>query len=165
MDHRCHAVSYGVWLPNPLFAVAFSEMVALFFEPKIQDMRDDSLFWALGFGVLAVAASALLVLLAACLSWCGGGSCSRSGCGVLVVSGTSPGLSALFMFGAFGILGQSMGRRLREMALNAMLHKDMAFHDDEENTTGALSTQLASDATLVNVRPHSTPRCGPHHLC
>ena len=66
---------------------------------------------------------------------------------------------------AFGILGQSMGRRLREMALNAMLHKDMAFHDDEENTTGALSTQLASDATLVNVRPHSTPRCGPHQLC
>ena len=79
------AMVYGS--QNPLFAVAFSEMVALFFEPKIQDMRDDSLFWALGFGVLAVAASTLLLvlLLAACLSWCGG-SCSRSGCGVLFVS-------------------------------------------------------------------------------
>ena len=64
------AMVYGS--QNPLFAVAFSEMVALFFEPKIQDMRDDSLFWALGFGVLAVAASTLVLvlLLAACLSWC-----------------------------------------------------------------------------------------------
>ena len=56
------------------------------------------------------------------------------------------------MFGGFGVVGQNLARRLRSMAFRAMLHKDMAFHDQDENSTGVLATQLATDATLVNVR-------------
>jgi len=58
----------------------------------------------------------------------------------------------LFQFASFSYVGSHLARRLRGMAFQAMLHKDMAFHDKEENSTGVLSTQLATDATLVNVR-------------
>jgi len=56
------------------------------------------------------------------------------------------------MFGAFGLVGAHLTRKLRGMAFNALLHKDMAFLDKKENSTGVLTTQLATDASQVNVR-------------
>lgn len=40
----------------PLFALVFAEMMQLFFEPDIQTMRDDGIFFALMFLVVAVGA-------------------------------------------------------------------------------------------------------------
>lgn len=112
----------------PLFALVFAEMMQLFFEPDIQTMRDDGIFFALMFLVVAVGA----------------------------------GLAQELMFGSFSVVGEHMSRRLRVMAFDAMLHKDMAFHDQEENSTGALATKLATDATLVNVRQALSSRQCAH---
>lgn len=40
----------------PLFSIAFSEMITLFFEPNIQAMRDDGVFWGVAFVILGVLA-------------------------------------------------------------------------------------------------------------
>lgn len=43
----------------PLFSIAFSEMITIFFEPEIDVMRDDGVFWGVGFVILGVLAGTL----------------------------------------------------------------------------------------------------------
>ena len=43
----------------PLFSIAFSEMITIFFEPEIDVMRNDGVFWGVGFVILGVLAGAL----------------------------------------------------------------------------------------------------------
>ena len=138
----------------PLFSIAFSEMITLFFEPNIQEMRDDGVFWGVAFVILGILAGEPTPPRVSPLSHPSRARRRRSrirdsfrGLGSL----PSAGVAALGMFGSFALLGQHLARRLRAMAFNAMLHKDMAFHDKEDNSTGVLATQLATDATLVNV--------------
>nr|XP_019605320.1 PREDICTED: phosphatidylcholine translocator ABCB4 isoform X2 [Rhinolophus sinicus]XP_019605321.1 PREDICTED: phosphatidylcholine translocator ABCB4 isoform X2 [Rhinolophus sinicus] len=49
----------------------------------------------------------------------------------------------------FGKAGEILTTRLRSMAFKAMLRQDMSWFDDHKNSTGALSTRLASDASQV----------------
>ncbi|XP_015708893.1 ATP-dependent translocase ABCB1-like isoform X4 [Coturnix japonica] len=49
----------------------------------------------------------------------------------------------------FGKAGEILTMRLRFMAFKAMLRQDMAWFDDPKNSTGALTTRLANDASLV----------------
>ncbi|XP_045244629.2 phosphatidylcholine translocator ABCB4 isoform X3 [Macaca fascicularis] len=49
----------------------------------------------------------------------------------------------------FGKAGEILTRRLRSMAFKAMLRQDMSWFDDHKNSTGALSTRLATDAAQV----------------
>nr|XP_044991577.1 ATP-binding cassette sub-family B member 5 [Jaculus jaculus] len=51
-----------------------------------------------------------------------------------------------FMQGYFyGRAGESLAMRLRRLAFKAMLYQDIAWFDDKENSTGALTTTLATD--------------------
>ncbi|OXB67674.1 hypothetical protein ASZ78_015206 [Callipepla squamata] len=50
---------------------------------------------------------------------------------------------------AFGKAGEILTMRLRFMAFKAMLRQDMAWFDDPKNSTGALTTRLANDASQV----------------
>ncbi|XP_051856874.1 phosphatidylcholine translocator ABCB4 isoform X2 [Antechinus flavipes] len=49
----------------------------------------------------------------------------------------------------FGKAGEILTTRLRFMAFKAMLRQDMSWFDDPKNSTGALSTRLATDASQV----------------
>jgi ABC-type multidrug transport system fused ATPase/permease subunit len=49
----------------------------------------------------------------------------------------------------FGIAGEKLTRRMREKAFEAILKQEMAFFDNEKNSTGALSARLAEDANMV----------------
>nr|XP_035109821.2 phosphatidylcholine translocator ABCB4 isoform X3 [Callithrix jacchus] len=50
----------------------------------------------------------------------------------------------------FGKAGEILTTRLRSMAFKAMLRQDMSWFDDHKNSTGALSTRLATDAAQVH---------------
>uniref|UniRef100_A0A8C4JCQ5 Phosphatidylcholine translocator ABCB4-like n=1 Tax=Dromaius novaehollandiae TaxID=8790 RepID=A0A8C4JCQ5_DRONO len=49
----------------------------------------------------------------------------------------------------FGKAGEILTMRLRFMAFKAMLRQDMGWFDDTKNSTGALTTRLANDASQV----------------
>ncbi|KAK0066802.1 ATP-dependent translocase ABCB1 isoform X7 [Biomphalaria pfeifferi] len=49
----------------------------------------------------------------------------------------------------FGRSGEALTRRLREMTFKAMLKQDIGWFDDHKNSVGALTTRLATDASLV----------------
>ncbi|XP_068260557.1 ATP-dependent translocase ABCB1-like [Nyctibius grandis] len=49
----------------------------------------------------------------------------------------------------FGKAGEILTMRLRFMAFKAILRQDMAWFDKSENSTGALTTRLANDASQV----------------
>uniref|UniRef100_A0A8C3GPQ2 Phosphatidylcholine translocator ABCB4 n=1 Tax=Cairina moschata TaxID=8855 RepID=A0A8C3GPQ2_CAIMO len=49
----------------------------------------------------------------------------------------------------FGKAGEILTMRLRFIAFKAMLRQDMAWFDDSKNSTGALTTRLANDASQV----------------
>uniref|UniRef100_A0A8C3VJ32 P-type phospholipid transporter n=1 Tax=Catagonus wagneri TaxID=51154 RepID=A0A8C3VJ32_9CETA len=63
------------------------------------------------------------------------------------------GIISLFTFFlqgfTFGKAGEILTTRLRSMAFKAMLRQDMSWFDDYNNSTGALSTRLATDASQV----------------
>ncbi|TRZ24974.1 hypothetical protein HGM15179_002195 [Zosterops borbonicus] len=50
---------------------------------------------------------------------------------------------------AFGKAGEILTMRLRFMAFKAMLRQDMGWFDNPKNSTGALTTRLANDASQV----------------
>ena len=61
-------------------------------------------------------------------------------------------LTALFLccqVVCFGISGEALTARLRSKSFKAMLRQEMGWHDDEKNSTGALTTRLANDAGQV----------------
>ena len=49
-----------------------------------------------------------------------------------------------------GVMSERLTRKLRTLAFGAMIRKEISFFDKEENTTGALTTQLSDDAAKVN---------------
>jgi ABC-type multidrug transport system fused ATPase/permease subunit len=51
----------------------------------------------------------------------------------------------------FGIAGEQLTKRLRKRAFEAMLRQEVGWFDEEKHSTGVLTAQLASDATLVQV--------------
>nr|KAF6319088.1 ATP binding cassette subfamily B member 4 [Myotis myotis] len=63
------------------------------------------------------------------------------------------GITSFFTFFlqgfTFGKAGEILTTRLRSMAFRAMLRQDMSWFDDHKNSTGALSTRLATDASQV----------------
>ncbi|XP_036102169.1 phosphatidylcholine translocator ABCB4 isoform X5 [Molossus molossus] len=63
------------------------------------------------------------------------------------------GITSFFTFFlqgfTFGKAGEILTTRLRSMAFKAMLRQDMSWFDDHKNSTGALSTRLATDASQV----------------
>ncbi|XP_026264294.2 ATP-binding cassette sub-family B member 5 [Urocitellus parryii] len=57
---------------------------------------------------------------------------------------------SFFMQGLFyGRVGEILTMRLRHLAFKAMLYQDIAWFDDKENSTGALTTTLAIDIAQI----------------
>ncbi|GCC29142.1 hypothetical protein chiPu_0007579 [Chiloscyllium punctatum] len=49
----------------------------------------------------------------------------------------------------FGKSGETLTQKLRSMAFKAMLRQEIAWFDDKKNSTGALTTRLATEASQV----------------
>ncbi|KAH9508579.1 ATP-dependent translocase ABCB1 [Bulinus truncatus] len=49
----------------------------------------------------------------------------------------------------FGRSGEALTKRLRDLTFRSMLKQDIGWFDDHKNSVGALTTRLASDASLV----------------
>ncbi len=49
-----------------------------------------------------------------------------------------------------GVMSERLTRKLRNLSFAAILRKEIAFFDKEENSTGALTTRLSDDAAKVN---------------
>ncbi|KAG0215334.1 Multidrug resistance protein 1 [Mortierella sp. GBA30] len=60
------------------------------------------------------------------------------------------GIAAFFTnggsIGIFEYIGETMSRRMRTLSFKAIITQEMGFFDREENSTGALSSRLATDA-------------------
>nr|KAG5714212.1 hypothetical protein BaRGS_018429 [Batillaria attramentaria] len=49
----------------------------------------------------------------------------------------------------FAISGENLTVRVRDKTFRAMMHQEIAWYDEKENSTGALTTRLATDASQV----------------
>ena len=58
-------------------------------------------------------------------------------------------LLCLFQTLCFAVSGDKLTARLRKMTFKAMLRQEVSWFDEERNSTGALTTRLASDAGQV----------------
>lgn len=65
--------------------------------------------------------------------------------GIAVVSFTGNFLQLAFL----GISGEKLTRRLRQASFKAVLRQEMGFFDAKENSLGALTTRLATEASMV----------------
>ncbi|WAR14100.1 MDR1-like protein [Mya arenaria] len=76
------------------------------------------------------------------------------GCIAAAVNGATMPVFAVFFSEmiktvSFGYSGETLTKRLRLKTFNAFLRQDVAYFDDAKHSTGALTTRLATDASLV----------------
>lgn len=55
----------------------------------------------------------------------------------------------MFQGFAFAKSGELLTRRLRKLGFQAMLRQEIGWFDDPRNSPGALTTRLATDASMV----------------
>nr|XP_006814547.1 PREDICTED: LOW QUALITY PROTEIN: multidrug resistance protein 2-like [Saccoglossus kowalevskii] len=70
-------------------------------------------------------------------------------CVAFVIIGVIQGLGYLIQNTMFGKSGEELTMRLRYLTFTTMLHQEIGWFDRHTNSTGALTTKLASEASLV----------------
>lgn len=73
----------------------------------------------------------------------------RLWCLVFVAIGAGALVGNFFYFGALGVSGERLTRKLRSLSFRALLRQEMGFFDLKENAVGALATRLSTDASQV----------------
>eukprot|EP01101_Sappina_pedata_P007178 TRINITY_DN374_c0_g1_i1.p1 TRINITY_DN374_c0_g1~~TRINITY_DN374_c0_g1_i1.p1 ORF type:complete len:1278 (+),score=466.09 TRINITY_DN374_c0_g1_i1:299-3835(+) len=68
---------------------------------------------------------------------------------MFVVLGVVMGISNGFATFLYTYAGEKLTARLRELSFKAVIKKDISWFDREDRSTGALTTRLATDASLV----------------
>ncbi|KJE88541.1 multidrug resistance protein 1a [Capsaspora owczarzaki ATCC 30864] len=74
---------------------------------------------------------------------------ARFWAGMFVVLAVVTGVANYMQTYFFGVSGERLTLRLREMSFQAMLRQNIAFFDMPANATGALTARLAVDASMV----------------
>ena len=69
--------------------------------------------------------------------------------GLLALLGLSVGVANLIMNYCLAKAGENLTLRLRQMTFAAMLRQEIGWFDDKRNQVGALTSRLATDASLV----------------
>ena len=69
--------------------------------------------------------------------------------GLLVLLGFTVGVANLIMNYCLAKAGENLTLRLRQMSFAAMLRQEIGWFDDKKNQVGALTSRLATDASLV----------------
>jgi ATP-binding cassette, subfamily B (MDR/TAP), member 1 len=70
-------------------------------------------------------------------------------CVMYVVVGFAALVGNVLQMGMLGISGEKLTRKMRGMTFRALLRQEMGFFDKDENAVGALTTKLATEASLV----------------
>lgn len=70
-------------------------------------------------------------------------------CGMFVAMGGGAGLMKFLQDSALGVSGERLTMRLRKMTFSALMKQDVPYYDQPQNSTGALTTRLATDASAV----------------
>jgi ATP-binding cassette, subfamily B (MDR/TAP), member 1 len=68
---------------------------------------------------------------------------------IVVAIGGGAFIGNLLQFGMLGVSGERLTRKLRILSFRALLRQDMGYFDEKDNSVGALTTRLATEATLV----------------
>lgn len=68
---------------------------------------------------------------------------------MFIVVGLGALVGNLLQMGALGIAGERLTRKLRSQSFHHLLKQEMGFFDRKENSVGALSVRLATEASLV----------------
>ncbi len=69
--------------------------------------------------------------------------------GMFVVLGVAQMIAQIMQIGCFGISGELMTKRLRLACFASLMYQEIGFFDEDRNSTGALTTKLADEATQV----------------
>ena len=69
--------------------------------------------------------------------------------GLLAGLGVVVGVATLCQNYFLAKAGENLTMRLRQMAFAAMMRQDISWFDDKSNQVGALTSRLATDASLV----------------
>ena len=69
--------------------------------------------------------------------------------GLLAGLGLVVGVATLCQNYFLAKAGENLTMRLRQMAFSSMLRQDISWFDDRNNQVGALTSRLATDASLV----------------
>mgnify|MGYP001070529377 CR=1 FL=1 len=70
-------------------------------------------------------------------------------CLMFIALAVAVAISNYLQSAMFGVSGERLTNRVRNMLFGALIHQDISFFDDEKNTVGVLATKLSSDATLL----------------
>ncbi|CAH1796934.1 unnamed protein product [Owenia fusiformis] len=68
---------------------------------------------------------------------------------IFLILGAVVGLMQFLQTYLFSVSGEGLTMRLRQMAFKAMMRQDIGWFDNHKNSTGALCTRLATDASSV----------------
>ncbi|CAG2183683.1 unnamed protein product, partial [Oppiella nova] len=68
---------------------------------------------------------------------------------IFVAMGIGTGIASFLQIYMFGVCGERLTMRLRKMVFTAMLKQEVAWFDEQANSTGALCSRLSSDASSV----------------
>ncbi|KAB0792571.1 hypothetical protein PPYR_14530 [Photinus pyralis] len=68
---------------------------------------------------------------------------------MFVVTGTITGIATILQIYMFGVAGEKLTMRLRQMMFGAMLRQEMGWFDDTENGVGTLCAKLSGEAANV----------------
>lgn len=68
---------------------------------------------------------------------------------MFLVIGFASLVAMFFQNFMFALSGEKLTKRLRGLAFKAMLRQEIAWFDDSKNSTGVLTTRLATDASAV----------------
>jgi ABC-type multidrug transport system fused ATPase/permease subunit len=68
---------------------------------------------------------------------------------MFVVLGGVSFVGNFLQLGMLGICGEKLTQRMRILCFRALLRQDIGYFDEAENSVGALSSKLATEATLV----------------
>ena len=139
----------------PAFALLFGEILEVFARPP-EEILDEVHLWAGLFIVLGVVSGTAIFCKVQCteISVC---VCMHvhmyvhvRECMCMRVSILKLHFSRILPQAAcFGISGENLTARLRSLSFKAMLRQEVGWHDNERNSTGALTTRLANDASQV----------------
>eukprot|EP00271_Cylindrocystis_brebissonii_P007435 TRINITY_DN20981_c0_g1_i1.p1 TRINITY_DN20981_c0_g1~~TRINITY_DN20981_c0_g1_i1.p1 ORF type:complete len:1281 (-),score=259.90 TRINITY_DN20981_c0_g1_i1:445-4287(-) len=70
-------------------------------------------------------------------------------CFVFIGMGAASGFVYILQHYNFGIMGEHLTKRVREAMFQAILRNEVAWFDRDANSSGAVASRLATDATLV----------------
>eukprot|EP01133_Synstelium_polycarpum_P008407 gene8407-9888_t len=99
----------------PIFSVIFAEILKIFQDPDMENMKRRAAIMALWFLLLAAGS----------------------------------GIANFLQIGAFTYIGEKLTYRLRYFSFRSIIRQDIGWFDLPENSTGILTANLATDATLV----------------